>query len=174
MEENIATQEVNTSNQNVDNLLQSVSDEYLAKKRKNRKIVYSIISGLILALAIVIITLSCITVNLKPSFTEGGAVFTITINGSNKMTFEDSDEQYQEFNKLYTEAFTSTYLTALFSGKLEKYTINETSDNFYSDTLNNTGMSSTLSSALGSNYVRCLDDPRRTQNSRSVCKACCW
>lgn len=152
MEENTIVQE-----ENVDSVLNSVGDEYLAKKKRNRKIAFSIISFLTLALAVVIIVMSCVKVNLKPSFISDATSYRITINNTDKMLLDESSEEFDKFDNLFEESFSMNYLTALFSGKLGGYDINdddETTDYFYSDTTNNTGISTKLKSELGSNYVR--------------------
>lgn len=152
MEENTIVQE-----NDVDSVLNSVGDEYLAKKKRNRKIIFSVISFLTLALATIIIVMSCIKVNLKPSFISDASSYRITINNSDKMLLDKSSEEFEEFNKIFEESFSMNYLSALFAGKLGGYEIksdDETTDYFYSNTTNNTGMSTTLKNALGSNYVR--------------------
>lgn len=162
MEENTI---VTNQDENVNNVLNSVSDEYLAKKKKNRKITFSLISFFVLALATVIIVLSCVRVNLKPEFIDNAVRYEITTKGnSTTMVYESTDEGFKEFDKLFDEAFSLSYLTALFSGKLGGYELNasdETNEYYYSDTKNNTGMSTTLKNALGSNYVRVVFDEEK-------------
>lgn len=141
---------------NVDSVLNSVSDEYLSKKKRNRKITFSIISFIMLALSVVIIVMSCIKINIKPDFFGDVKSFSITTKSS-YIVLDESNEEFEEFNELFDESFSYNYLTALFAGKLGGYEINsddETKDYFYSDTTNNTGMSAELKSALGDNYVR--------------------
>lgn len=154
MEEN--TLEV-VKEENVDEVLSSVNDEYIAKRKRNRKISFSIISFLVLALAVVIIVMSSVKVNLKPEFIDDAISYRITINNVDKLLLDQSSEEFDDFDKLFDETFSINYLTALFSGKLGGYEIkseDETTNYFYSDTKNNTGMSSSLKSSLGSNYVR--------------------
>jgi len=146
-------------------LLDSVNIEYLSKKKRNRKIVFSAISFLVLALATIIIVMSCIKVNLKPSFIEGVTRYEITVNSSTPITYEKGDKGFKEFDNLFEETFSINYLTALFTGKLGGYEINsedETKDYFYSDTSNNKGMSSTLKNYIGKNYVRVVFDKEKT------------
>ena len=143
--------------ENVDNVLNSVSDQYLAKRKRNRKITFSIISFIVLALATIIIVMSCVKVNIKPQFIDDATSYRVTINGSDKLLLEEGNEEFAEFDELFDETFSLNYLTALFSGKLGGYKINasdETKDYFYSDTKNNKGMSTSLKNALGDSYVR--------------------
>ena len=142
-----------------DKIFQSVSDEYLNKRKRKRLISFSVVSVVIFALAIVIITLASVRLDLKPYFLEEGSKYSVVINDSEVATFisnSDNDE-YDEFYKHYLSSFYTNYLTAMFTGKLGSYVIERTNDTFYSSwnssTETGSGMSTTLDSALGSNYV---------------------
>ena len=158
MEENTQT----VQEENVDSVLNSVSDQYLAKKKKNRKITFSIISIVVLLLSVAIIVMSCVKINTKPAFIKGATSYQVTINNSEKLLLDETNEEFDEFDKLFDETFSYNYLNALFAGKLGGYDICETTSNFYSDTKNNTGMSTTLKNQLGSNYVRVKFDEDKT------------
>ncbi len=147
MEENIVKEE----NDNVDNLLNSLSDEYLAKKKRTRIISFSIISFLVFALAVVIIVLSCVKVDLKPKFLGEALNYRVNISNS-VVSLDESNEDFNKFNKIFDESFKSQYLTAIFTGKLGGYTIEETYKQFYSS--NSTNPNSIWRSELGDNYVR--------------------
>lgn len=141
-------------------LLEAVNVEYLSKKKRNRKIIFSIISFITLALATMIIVMSCIKVNLKPEFIKGASRYEITINSSST-TYEKGDKGFEKFDEQFNKAFSINYLTALFDGKLGGYDIkedDETKEKFYSDTTNNIGMSTDLKNHLGKNYVRVIFD----------------
>ena len=144
-------------NENTD-ALKDISDAYIAKKKRNRKIAFSIISFVTLALATIIIVLSCVKVNTKPAFIKDVSRYEITVKENSSMiVYENGEDKFKEFDKLFNEAFSLNYLTALFTGKLGGYELNssnETTDNFYSDTQQNIGMSSILKNALGDNYVK--------------------
>ncbi len=145
-------EEVNVSSQNVDNVLNSVSDEYLKKKRRNKKIILSVISAVVLALVVVIIILACVKVNLKPHFLSRPT--NIQIYTNNSLTYVTTDDNYDDFYSVYEDSFYSTVLTALFTGNLGDYKIVEgATQSFYSDAANRQGMSSALQNYLGSNYV---------------------
>lgn len=136
----------------VDNsVLRSVSDEYLAKKKRNKKIIYSIICGLIIAIAITIIVLASVKTNLKPFFIERPNEIEVYIDGD--MRFMPNDDNRDEFYSIYDNSFKTSVLTAMFTGKLGGYEIVETSQYFYSTASSKTGMSSDLKTALGDNYV---------------------
>ena len=149
MEENVIQEE---KIDNIDNVLYSVSDEYLAKKKRNRIISYSIISFIVFALATVIIVMSCIKIDLRPQFMGRALSYRVTIANSEVMTIDENSEEYDEFNKLYLNSFKSQYLTALFTGKIGGFSIEDRKENFYVN--NTTSPSSELKSMLGENYVR--------------------
>ena len=151
MEENLVIEE-NKS----DNII-SIDDQYISKKKRKRKIIFSVISFLTFALATIIIVMSCVKVNLKPEFISDAMSYRITINNSDKILLDESNEEFEEFDKIFEDSFSINYLSALFTVKLGGYELtdeNETSDIFYSSTTGLTGMSTTLKNALGSNYVR--------------------
>lgn len=136
----------------IDDVLQSVSDEFLKKKNRKRKITLAIISAVILAFSIVIITLSCVRVDLKPYFIEEPTQFSINIDGKT-LYYDSSDENYNEFYSEFLKTFEITYMSAIFTGCLQDYKIVETSSNFYKNNTVNSAISSDMSSLLGSNYV---------------------
>lgn len=141
--------------ENIEKVLESVSDEILAKKKRKRIITYSIISSIVFILATLIVVLSCVKIDLRPSFMGDALSYSITIDGKNYMTLDESSEEYDEFNQTYLKSFKTQYLTALFTGRLGGFTITETPSNFYASTSSKTP-SSTLKSELGKNYVRVL------------------
>lgn len=145
----------NEKDSSVDEVLTSVSDEILRKRKRKRQISFSIISAVVLALAIVIITLGCVRVDLRPYFLNEASKYSVIIDGQTKATFVSDDENYDKFYQVYENSFNSSYLTAIFTGKVKNYTVEQTKDNFYYTYSNNvgSGMSSTLSNALGNNYV---------------------
>ncbi len=150
MEENLMQEQ---NNENVENVLNSVSDAYLAKKKRNRIISFSIISAIIFALAISIIVMSCIKVDLRPQFMGRVSSYRVTIAGSNAMTLVEDTQEYDEFNKIYLDSFQTQYLSALLTGRLGGYTIQDTQYDFYAKN-SQTAPSSELLKRLGDNYVR--------------------
>ena len=145
-------EDVKDTSQNVDSVLDSVSDEYLKKRKRNKKITLSIISAVVFALVVVIIVLACVKVNLKPYFLSRPS--NIQVYTNNSLTYVTTDENYDDFYGVYEDSFCSTILTAMFTGNLGDYKIVEgATQAFYSDSTNRQGISSTLQSYLGSNYV---------------------
>lgn len=143
-------------NEHVDNVLKSVSDEILEKRKRKRIITFSILSFVCLALAITIITMSVVKIDLKPYFVEEPNKIEVTINGSSVPTlFMEDTEEYQKTINLYNKSFVTNYLSALFGGEAGAYKIEETTDKFYSTFSDGSGsgMSSVLKNKLGKNYV---------------------
>lgn len=137
----------------VDKVLNSVSDEYLNKKKKKRKITYSSILGFIFIIATIIIVMSSVRVDLKPAFIKDPSSYTIYINKEQGKRIDESDAEYDEFYKIYKNSFNVSYLTALFTGKLGDYKIEETREKFYANESAKTGISTSLSNYLGDNYI---------------------
>lgn len=138
---------------NVDNVLNSVSDEYLKKRKRTKTISYSSILGVILALAVIIIVMSVVRVDLKPSCINDPTTYIINISNNETYIYENSEE-YDEFYSAYKESFNISYLTALFTGKLGAYKIDESFQEFYANKDNKTGINSSWASELGSDYVK--------------------
>lgn len=137
----------------VDKVLNSVSDEYLSKKKRKRQITYSSLLSIIFIIATIIIVMSSVRVDLKPQFIENPTSYSIYINKDPKVRIDETDEDYEEFYEKYQNSFNVSYLTALFTGKLGAYKIEETRDDFYLNESGKTGISTALSNALGENYV---------------------
>ena len=142
-------------NQNVDAVLSTVSDEYLRKKKRNKKITLSVILFFVLALSVVIITLACVKTNLKPYFLSEPSNIEVYIGGTRQYSTAPTDENYEQFYDIYQKSFSSNILTALFTGKLGSYEVYESDslESFYSSSSSKTGMSDTLKEYLGDNYV---------------------
>ena len=161
MEETI--QDQTEQKETADSVLLSVSYEYLAKKKRKRKITFSIICGLIVALAVTIIVLAAVKTNLKPFFIERPDNIEVYIDGD--MHFTPNDDNYDEFYDIYDNSFKTSILTAMFTGKLGGYDIVETNQYFYSSASSTTGMSSDLINALGENYVHLYYEQAQTMYS---------
>lgn len=125
-------------------------EAYLEKKVKTRKIVYGAILALCLALAIVVISLASINVDIRPKFVTGPSQV-IVYSDSTQKTFYNGEEEFQKFEKLYKNMFNVSTLSAIFSGQLGGYSIDETIDSFETTS---GAISSTVKDALGENYVK--------------------
>lgn len=132
----------------------SAHEAYLDKKLKTRKISFAVVMGFVLALAVVILTLGCVKVDIRPQFVTDPSYVTIFKDGSSRI-LNTSDEKYQQFDKLYKDMFDVTYLSAIFSGQLGDYTIVETQSPFFtSATETENYFSSEISQNLGKNFVK--------------------
>ncbi len=145
-----------TEKNDADNeILTTVSDEYLAKKKKKRIIVFSSISLVAVLLSLTIIILSCIKIDLKPIFMTNPTTYEVYLeSGSPTFNLGQTDEEYEKFNNLVDDVFETKLLTAIFTGRLGGYEINETNLPFYSSSSTKTGISSDLRSRLNTSYVR--------------------
>ncbi len=143
------------NNQITKDALTSVSDEILKKKKRKRKIALAVISAVVLILAVAIITLASIKINLKPYFIESPSRYNLVYEGKNVGSYVEGDDDYEVFDKLLNKSFTQSILTAMFNGQLGSYEISEgsVSQTFYSSSQSQSGMSSYLSSNVGSSYI---------------------
>lgn len=160
MQENI------TQNNNVDNILKSVSDDILEKRKKRRMITFSVLSAICLALVITVITMSVVKINLMPYFVQPSTKIEVVVNGEHTATFNKtlSEGNYNKLVKEIEDSFDKVYLNALFSGEAGGYGIKETTDKFYSSYSDGvgSGKSSSLSSKLGKNYIHYQYDELQT------------
>lgn len=98
--------------------------EQIADKRKKKKLIISIVSlSLILMLAVAIIVLGVVRVDLRPSVIDNPT--SIYFNGQSTVQYDKNDDEYHEFLQQYNDSFQSSYLTAMFSGRLGGYEIVE-------------------------------------------------
>lgn len=109
-------------------------EKYIQKREKNTKIAISITLVVALILAVALLTLSLIGVNGRPKFLTSSQAqsYVVSIDGSSSKTFVVDDEEYDKISKLYDEAFSTSLLTSIFTGRVggfDKY-IEETTNNF--------------------------------------------
>ncbi len=104
-----------------------IQTEKLLKKKKTRRIVTFCGMCVAFALALVLIILAAVPVSLKPNCLSDGYWEIKMFHGSSvaEATLHESDEKYAEFMGVYNDAFKQTYLTAIFSGSLFDYQIEE-------------------------------------------------
>lgn len=98
--------------------------EQIADKNKKRKTLISIISlSFVLILSLIVILLAIIKVDLRPSvITDPSSIY---FNSQSTIQYDKNDQEYHEFLKEYNNAFQISYLTAMFSGRLGGYEIQE-------------------------------------------------
>ena len=156
-------EEQSDAEQSNDNkMLDIVSDEYIAKRKKRRIITYSSISLVAVLLSLAIIILACININIKPNFLNDNQITYEVYLESRTPTFnlEQTNTKYKEFSKLMDDVFKVPLLTAMFTGRLGGYEINQeiTGEDgktlkFYSSTSTKT-ISSSLRDKLNTSYIR--------------------
>lgn len=112
-----------------DELYAKIQTQKLLKKKQNMKIATIVGMGFAFVLAVVIIILAAVPVSLKPRCMVGDfdsiALYPGNTNG---VSYAKGEEGYDEFLKVYDEAFNQTYFAAIFSGSLFSYEINENAD----------------------------------------------
>ncbi len=99
--------------------------EYNENKRKSTKITAIIVLGIVFALALFIVISSVATVGLSPKFVaKPSVVYVYKANSTNSSGVLTSDnEKYDDFMEYYNDMFTSSFLSALFNGRLSGYEI---------------------------------------------------
>lgn len=138
----------------VDNVLSEVSDQVVKKRKFKRTLIFSILLSVVVVICSVIICLASIKVDLQPNFLKGADAYNVYIGGTHKKYMDEDSLSTQEFLDEYNQAFYTTVLTGMFSGRLDAYVIEETGKSFYSNSTNKTGMSSALKTELGNNYIQ--------------------
>ena len=137
--------------------MQTIDDIYVAKVRKRRIITNSILLSLCLLLAIAIIVLAVLRIDLKPRFDATPDYVYIKVDtDSEEKNFAKSDEEtYNQFMNVYNNSLSTSVLTSIFTGNVYGYVVQWSDNSFYQTYSNGVGrgMSSSLSTSLGSNYV---------------------
>ena len=100
----------------------------LKRKRTSRVIAFSLL-GIVLALVVLIIVGACVKVNLKPYIAANHDRVTIYNQNSVYGQFDSDQEKYQQFMQQFDEIFETSFLVALFSGRLGDYQITGQQDN---------------------------------------------
>ena len=131
MEENKAPEIENTENQITDEeLYTKIQTEKLVKSRKVKKISIIACLAVVFSLAVVIICLAAIPVDLKPNFLQGtNYSVRVFIDGDAELGELSADgeyvDNYNEFQKVFNDAFRQTYFSSMFNGSLFNYQISE-------------------------------------------------
>lgn len=142
-----------------------LAEIYAENKIRKRKITLISILSVVFVLVVAIIVMGCVKVDLRPSFFTKPSQVTIYGENNTSVVIADSDDRYKDFERIYNDMFNTSVLSALFTGRLGGYTIDETISRWYTNS-NETTFSSTITDALGSNYVRLhFDSPMQFYNS---------
>ena len=117
-----------------DEIYTKMQTEKLVQKRKKRKIITAVSMGIAFALALVIIIMAAVPVSLKPRCIDNDYTQVRLYKGTNienpVATVFKEDERFDKFKKVFDKSFARSYLSALFSGSLFAYEIQENHDLF--------------------------------------------
>ena len=98
--------------------------EQIAEKKRKKKIwISSVVISVVALLAVAIITLACVRVNLKPEVITNPS--RIYFNTEKSIQYDADDKLYQDFMSEYQNTFEISTLSALFTGRLSGYRIEE-------------------------------------------------
>lgn len=145
-----------------------LAEIYAENKIRKRKITLISILSVVFVLVVAIIVMGCVKVDLRPSFFTKPSQVTIYGENNTSVVIADSDDRYKDFERIYNDMFSTSVLSALFTGRLGGYTIDEgaTKNDYWYTNSNETTFSSTITEALGSNYVRLhFDSPMKFYNA---------
>lgn len=148
--------------------LKPLAEIYAENKIRKRKITLISILSVVFVLVVAIIVMGCVKVDLRPSFFTKPSQVTIYGENNTSVVIADSDDRYKDFERIYNDMFSTSVLSALFTGRLGGYTIDEgaTKNDYWYTNSNETTFSSTITDALGSNYVRLhFDSPMKFYNA---------
>lgn len=117
---------VNDEDLSEDELYAKIQTEKLLKRKQSKKMATFIGMCFAFVLAVVVIVLAAVPVSLKPKCVDSGfasvALFPGTTNG---VSYTQGEEGYKEFMKFYDKSFSQSYISAIFSGSLYSYDIEE-------------------------------------------------
>lgn len=109
-----------------DELYAKIQTEKLLKKKKSKKIATFAALCVAMVLAICIIVLAAVPANLKPRCLKADFdEVTLIVGDISDRHYEKDDEKYDEFTSYFNKSFSQPYLSALFSGALFDYDIDE-------------------------------------------------
>lgn len=117
---------VNEEELSEDELYAKIQTEKLLKRKQNKKMATFVGMCFAFVLAVVVIVLAAVPVSLKPRCVDSGfasvALFPGTTNG---VSYTQGEDGYKEFMKYYDKSFSQSYISAIFSGSLYSYDIEE-------------------------------------------------
>lgn len=116
----------------------------LRKKKTNRIVAFSLL-GLVLVIVVLIIVGACVPVNLKPYLIGSPDRVTIYNQTSTYGEFDADQQKYSQFMEEFDDVFETSFLVAMFSGRLGDYQITGQAEN--------TLLSSVISNLQSGYYV---------------------
>ena len=119
--------EEDLSNLSDDELYAKIQTQKLLNRKKRNKIATLIGLCFAFVLAVCLIVLAAVPVSLRPRCLDDGFASVAVYPGttSSGVNFAEGSEGYNEFMKLYDKAFSQSYISAIFSGSLFSYEIEE-------------------------------------------------
>ena len=104
------------------------TDKMLARKQKKKIVTFASLC-VAFCLAVCIIILAVVPVSLKPACLDNGfetvQFYNGTIGVEPNGTFVKGSAKYEKFAKLYDQAFSQTYISAMLNGSLGSYEVEE-------------------------------------------------
>lgn len=106
-----------------------VQTEKLLKRKKTKKIatIVSLCAAMVLAFCVII--LAAVPVSMQPKCLKGDDIVNVTLYGKKAaaatLSANENEEKLDLFNKIFRQSFEQTCLSALFSGSLNHYDIDE-------------------------------------------------
>lgn len=130
----------------------NIDELYLQHRAKKKKMYYIIGIAVAFLLALVIVIMACVPLDLRPGFiTKPNDVVVYSEDIPSGSTSMDDASEHQEgyntFIGIYNNMFRISLLSALFTGHLGGYVIDETVQEFDTSTSN-------LQAMMGSNFVK--------------------
>ena len=125
--EEAAAKEAEYANLTEDEIYTKIQTEKLVKRKKRNKIVTLISVCFAFVVAVTVIVMSAVPVSLKPKCIDAGFSRVQIYPGTTttKINCYKDSERFNEFVKVYNDAFSQPYISALFSGTLFSYEIEE-------------------------------------------------
>lgn len=110
-----------------DEIYTKIQTEKLLKRKKTKRVATLVSLCVSFALAVCLIVLSVVPVSLKPKCLYDGFSTVTMYSGTSSFTFGENNrhDTYEEFLKLYDDSFAEPYISAIFSGSLFTYDIDE-------------------------------------------------
>lgn len=109
-----------------DEIYTKIQTNKLLKRKKKKRIATIAAMAVSFVLAVCVIVLATVPVSLKPKCMESGyASAGLLVGKRSGKTYYEGQDGYSDFKKVYDKAFGQSYISAIFSGSLYDYKIEE-------------------------------------------------
>lgn len=134
-----AAREAEFANLTEDEIYTKIQTEKLVRRKKKNKLVTLISLCFAFVVAVSVIVMAAVPVSLKPKCIDAGfsRVQIYPGNGTEIKNCYKGSESFEKFMQVYDEAFSQPYISALFSGTLFSYEIEEKWEDVKTDQLTN-------------------------------------